>query len=122
MSDNINKKFFKGDIDLETETLRDDGKIIISQKGTIQLLDSWVNMYFRPTDDQPIKDMINNFKTIRKLRQEPAHRITDDTFDKSIFHEQRNIINKAYEAAIVGDTDAKKALDDAKDLAQKDIK
>jgi len=31
-------------------------------------------------------------------------------------------VNKAYEAAIVGDTDAKKALDDAKDLAQKDIK
>ncbi|MBL2669435.1 AAA family ATPase, partial [Klebsiella pneumoniae] len=36
MSDNINKKFFEGDVELEIEKEREDGKIVVRPKGTIQ--------------------------------------------------------------------------------------
>jgi hypothetical protein len=50
MSDNINKKFFENDVDLETEEERSDGKIIVKYKGTIQILEAWINKYFRPAE------------------------------------------------------------------------
>src|SRR5688572_12553489 len=38
MSENINKNFFGADVSPETERPRKDGKIVVTQKGTIQLL------------------------------------------------------------------------------------
>lgn len=53
-------------------------------------------------------------------------RVSTTSSDYSLGVEGQNEIetdvNKAYEAAIVGNTDPKKALDDAKSLAEKDLK
>jgi len=98
MSDNIDKKFFEGDIELELEEERDDGKIVVSQKGTIQLLETWINKYFRPVDNGPIDNMIRTFKKVRKLRQKPAHKVSSNTFDQVIFKHQRDIVVNAYDA------------------------
>lgn len=96
MSDNINKKFFEDDVELESEEERDDGKIVVRPKGTIHILDSWVNKYFRPTDPTPIKEMIKTFKMIRQLRQKPAHKVNTDSFDQELFKKQREIVIEAY--------------------------
>ncbi len=98
MSDNINKEFFKGDIELENETERDDGKIIVSQKGTIQLLEQWVDKYFKPADPQPILEMISSFKKVRKLRQKPAHSVKENEFDQKYFKDQRRLVIEAYDS------------------------
>jgi hypothetical protein len=98
MSDNINKKFFKNDVELEIEKERDDGKIVVSPKGTIQVLESWLNKYVKTTDREPIEEMIATFKKIRKLRQEPAHKINSNRFDQDIFKRQREIVVSAYES------------------------
>ncbi len=98
MSDNINKSFFGDDIELESEEERDDGKIIIRQKGTVQILETWINRYFKPVDPKPLEDMITTFKTVRKLRQKPAHKVNTDKFDQTIFKEQRELVIKAYDA------------------------
>jgi hypothetical protein len=98
MSDNINKEFFKGDIELENETERDDGKIIVSQKGTIQLLEQWVEKYFKPADPQPILEMISSFKKVRKLRQKPAHSVKENEFDQKYFKDQRRLVIEAYDS------------------------
>jgi hypothetical protein len=98
MSDNINKKFFENDVELEIEETRSDGKIVVSQKGTIQILESWVNKYFTATDKTPIERMISSFKKVRKLRQNPAHKINPDAFDQVIFKKQREIVIDAYDA------------------------
>ena len=39
---NINRKFFKNDVAFESDEERSDGKIIVRQKGTIQLLNDWL--------------------------------------------------------------------------------
>ncbi len=98
MSDNLNKNFFRGEIDLETEQERRDGKIIVSQKGTIQLLEEWTNKNWKPADPKPLLTLFSTFKEIRKLRQNPAHSVKENEFDQSYFKEQRNLIKKAYVA------------------------
>ncbi|HHD2117972.1 TPA: hypothetical protein ACN1KR_005328 [Klebsiella pneumoniae] len=98
MSDNINKKFFEGDVELEIEEEREDGKIVVRPKGTIQILDTWVNKYFRPTDPTPVKDMLDTFRKVRQLRQKPAHAINNNNFNQEFFKQQRDIIIKAYDA------------------------
>ena len=52
-----------------------------------------------PTNDwQPIDDAIACFKEIRRKRQRPAHAIDENTFDQIYFHQQRDLIIKAYES------------------------
>jgi hypothetical protein len=98
MSDNLNKKFFEDDVELESEEERADGKIVVKQKGTIQILESWVNKYFRPADRKPIDDMVAIFRKVRDLRQKPAHKVNADVFDQEYFRKQREIVVNAYDA------------------------
>jgi len=85
ISDNFNRDFFKGDVHLEDETTRPDGKIQVNQKGTIRLLEEWVKQKFRIEEPQPITDMIECFKEIRKIRQRPAHALDDNEFNQEFF-------------------------------------
>lgn len=98
MSDNLNKKFFEDDVDLETEEERPDGKIVVRPKGTIQILESWVNKYFKPVDRKPIDDMLDTFRKVRNLRQKPAHKVCTDVFNQEHFRKQREIVVDAYDA------------------------
>ncbi len=98
MSDNLNVDFFKGDVEVENESEREDGKIVVTQKGTIQLLEQWVNKFFRPKDPEPIIDMIFIFKKVRKLRQKPAHSVKENEFDQKYFKDQRELVREAYNA------------------------
>ncbi len=98
MSDNINKKFFENDLHLVTENERSDGKIVVSQKGTIALLKEWFDRYFIPEDSRPIEDLIKTFKKVRKLRMKPAHSVNEDAFDQKYFKLQRELIKDAYRA------------------------
>ena len=96
ISDNINKDFFKNEVAYETEITRDDGKIIIQNKGTLQIFDEWLKKSFRTSDWQDWDDAIKAFKKVRKLRQEPAHAVNEDQFDQKYFKEQRELIVQAY--------------------------
>jgi hypothetical protein len=46
MSDNLNNKFFTPGLELEEDHERPDGKLEVRRKGTVTLLDEWVNHYF----------------------------------------------------------------------------
>ncbi len=98
LSDNINKDFFQNEIDDKIETERDDGKIVIHNKGTLTMLQEWIAIKFRTKNDvQPLNDMFTIFKKVRKLRQKPAHKISEDEFDQKFFHQQRKLILDTYE-------------------------
>ncbi len=98
MSDNLNNKFFTPELELEEDHQRADGKVEVRRKGTISLLDEWVNHYFRPREPEPLERMLASFRKVRKLRQKPAHSVREDEFDKKYFHEQRSLIMGAYGA------------------------
>lgn len=98
MSDNLNNKFFAPELDLEEDHERHDGKVEVRRKGTISLLDEWVNHCFRPQDPEPLERMLASFRKVRKLRQKPAHSVREDEFDQKYLHEQRSLIMDAYGA------------------------
>lgn len=98
MSDNIDKEFFGNDVEIETDEVRDDGKIVVKPKGTVQILEAWFTKLFRAADESPMKAMIASFKKVRKLRQAPAHKVNVDAFDQEIFRKQRDIVIEAYDA------------------------
>ena len=98
MSDNISKKFFKDEVADETDQERDDGKIVVRQKGTIVILGDWLEVSVQLNDPKPLEDMIAAFKQVRKLRQKPAHAVRADVFDQNFFHQQRGLVVSAYTA------------------------
>ena len=97
-SENINRKFFLNDLPFTYEEVRNNGKVVVHQKGTIQILDEWLRLKFQTKDQKPIEEMFATFKKVRKLRQRPAHTINDDVFDQKYFKQQRELIKKAYGA------------------------
>ena len=38
------------------------------------------------------------FREVRNLRQKPAHSVSSNKYDKTLFKEQDNLINRAYES------------------------
>jgi hypothetical protein len=98
MSDNINRDFFRGLVELERQETRTDGAMIVTQKGTIALLEEWLRAMFRPKDPKPFEDIIGAFRKVRQLRQKPAHVVEEDRFDQEYFREQRQLIIDTYAA------------------------
>ncbi|MFZ1316929.1 MAG: hypothetical protein WAT31_02815 [Candidatus Saccharimonas aalborgensis] len=100
ISDNINTKFFAGVIDLEAETLRSDGRVAVTRKATLTLLEEFIRGQFKPGKDSqaPMDEMFDTFKKIRKLRTKPAHSVEEDVFDQEYFKEQRALFIEAYKA------------------------
>jgi hypothetical protein len=98
MSDNLNKDFFKGDVAVEEEKQRADGKIEVVQIGTIRLLESWVSKKVQLPDPQPMVDALKAFREVRKLRQSPAHAVSGNVFDQSLIRQQRELVVRAYQA------------------------
>lgn len=98
ISENINRKFFLNDLPFTYEQIRDNGKVVVHQKGTIQILDEWLRLKLQAKGRKAIEEMIATFKEVRRLRQRPAHTINDDVFDQKYFKQQRELIKKAYDA------------------------
>jgi hypothetical protein len=98
LSDNIDKAFFQNDVPLEEDKTRPDGKIEVRQKGTLALLEEWLRKYFRPADSKPFESMLTAFRTVRRLRQKPAHAVNENLFDLTYFKEQRKTMIEAYDA------------------------
>lgn len=97
IAENINRDFFSDAVAIETEQVRRDGKVVVTRKGTIRLLEEWIESKWKLPDPEPFKDMIATFKRIRKLRQHPAHAIDEDIFDQRYFEDQRELMREAYE-------------------------
>ena len=98
LSDNINQDFFQNDIAYTIERVRRDGRIIIENKGTITLLEDWLNSKIKFSDPKPKEEMLRVFRLIRKMRNRPAHNLDDNIFNQKYFKEQRRLIISAYGA------------------------
>lgn len=104
ISENINLDFFRGDVKFEREEQRKDGSIVIVPKGSITILEEWLKLYFRPKDDlanNEIHGIFKTFRHIRKLRQRPAHTIESNTFDRSYFKQQKELMVRAHKSVVI---------------------
>lgn len=98
LSDNINKDFFLNEVPYEFDEPREDGKVVVKQKGTLVILSEWLSKFFTTSDSESLNDMMKVFKDVRKKRQKPAHAIKENVFDQKYFHDQRSLMLEAYGA------------------------
>lgn len=97
MSENINRKFFQGEVPEKHETVRKDGKIEVTTKGTISLLKEWLSKNWHPKDPAAFESGLSIFKEVRELRNPQAHKLIDDAFDQKYLAEQRTLLTRVYE-------------------------
>lgn len=98
MSENINRKFFRGEIPERHETVREDGKVEVTTKGTIALLKEWLSKNWHPKDPAAFEGGFSIFKEVRNLRNPQAHKLIDDTFDQKYLADQRRLLTRVYES------------------------
>ena len=98
MSDNIDRSFFPSEVARFESITHSDGSVERRQFGTIKMLENWALQYFRPDDPEPIEEMCNTFREVRRLRQRPAHSIRENEFDQTFVHQQREVMTKSYRA------------------------
>jgi hypothetical protein len=103
LSDNINRDFFQNDVPYEDETTDKQGRTIVTQRGTIRILEEWIRAKVRlkDTDSQALIDQaIDIFKRIRKARNPQAHKLSPDAYDLELFREQIQLMRDAYRAMV----------------------
>ena len=98
LSDDIDKKFFEPDIPTERQLTDEEGNKVAQSIGTITLLEAWLQKFFKPIEDRPMKEMFADFRTVRKERMKPAHKIEENVFDQQYVQLQRELIKKGYNA------------------------
>lgn len=98
ISDNINRDFFKNEVPYETEVSRNDGKVEVQHKASLTIMEDWIRKYFWINDPKDLNEMFETFRKIRRDRQKPAHALDENIFDQKYFHEQRDLLIKAYRA------------------------
>ncbi|MEW9614628.1 hypothetical protein AB3G45_12450 [Shinella sp. S4-D37] len=96
LSDDMDRDFFRGDIEMDERGRMDNGREIVQPKGTIRLLDEWIDENFRMDDEDFKRDLMTGFRSVRQARQRPAHRIEDNVFDEAYYRQQRELIRGAY--------------------------
>lgn len=97
LGDDLNPEFFT-ELDKVVRGKSDGGQVMVQPKGSISLLQEWLDQAVRLDDPTVSADVIKNMKRIRKLRQKPAHRHEEDVFDERFLDEQRELILAAYAA------------------------
>ncbi len=98
LSENINREFFRDEVPMESEQQRPDGKLVVSQRGTLALLDDWMRISLRVDDWTDWETAIEAMRDVRRQRQRPAHAVDENRFDQVYFAEQRELMIRAYQA------------------------
>lgn len=99
ISENLEANFFKSQ-KIEAYTYRDleGGMVERINKGTLQMLEEWLMLkyYRRDPKNDSARELLEPFRNVRKLRQRPAHAISNDVYNKQLLSEQKTIIEQAY--------------------------
>jgi hypothetical protein len=95
LSENIEKDFFRGKVELVAEEQQPDGRTSVRQKGTLQLLREWLNSKITgPDKDEIVATIVGPLQEIRKLRQRPAHTFKPNEFSQDFFAKRRELLTK----------------------------
>lgn len=96
LSENINKSFFEGVLELEELKPIGDNMVERVQKGTLRLLEEWVAKSFRFPDDSFPKKMLKPLKDVRSERQKPAHKVIENNYNPEFIDKQKKIVEACY--------------------------
>jgi len=99
LSENLDREFFRGEVALEEEKEREDGKIVVSQRGTISLLNEWLRGAIRWSDEEEaVRVIIKPLQYVRRERQAPAHKLQENNYSAKYDEKQHEIFRDVYVA------------------------
>ncbi|MBN2570481.1 MAG: hypothetical protein JXA68_00015 [Ignavibacteriales bacterium] len=96
LSENINKDFFRENIDLYELIPLMNNQVERKSKGTLKLLEEWLLSTYNHPDSKIIKDLLKPLKNVRNERQNPAHKISEDNYDLKYIDMQMEMVNSCY--------------------------
>lgn len=96
ISENINKDFFEGKVEFFEFKELENGLVERRTKGTLQIFEEWLNSTLNTQGNQAISELFKPLRKIRKERQNPAHRINENQFDRQLIENQKNIMDEIY--------------------------
>ena len=96
ISENFNKKLFKGSIELVEIKELENGETEKINKGTLRLFEEWLLSHYNTKQQEYIKQIFDSFKQVRKERQNPAHRIQENIYDKKFNEKQIELMKEVY--------------------------
>jgi hypothetical protein len=96
ISENINRDFFDGKVEFFKYEKIENEIFERKSKGTLQLFEEWLTSVYTVIGDRSVSDLFTPLKKIRSERQNPAHKINENQYDKQYINKQKEIINEAY--------------------------
>lgn len=96
LSHNINKNFFKGELELDELIPVSAGVVERKPKGTLRLLEEWLRKNYRLRNEEGYEMLFAPFKKARSERQNPAHKISENEYDKKYFRKQMDLMKEVY--------------------------
>jgi len=97
ISENLNTNFFAAQhLELEEKITKENGEVVVVQKGTLRLLEEWLTKYIRIKGENGPAIVIAPLKEVRKLRQSPAHKFVDDEFSIKYQDKKEELIAEVY--------------------------
>jgi hypothetical protein len=95
LSDNLNKKFFTGEIDMDEIITDGKGRVERRPLGTLKLLERWLSSRYRTQDGQDIApEVLTPLFEVRRLRQPLAHSLDEDRYDQSFPSQQDELLGR----------------------------
>jgi len=98
ISDNINLDFFKDKVDIYEYLKLPDNIVERKQKGTLNLFQEWLSSIYKVKGNDDLHDLFAPFKRVRRERQNPAHKIYENEYDKKYVQLQRETIQDCFES------------------------
>ncbi|NCP60154.1 MAG: hypothetical protein GW839_07625 [Flavobacteriales bacterium] len=96
ISENINKDFFEGKVEFFEFKELENGLVERQSKGTLQLFEEWLTSVFNVKGDGTVSELFKPLRKIRKERQNLAHRINENQYDKQLIEKQKIIMDEVY--------------------------
>lgn len=97
ISENIDVAFFGNDVSLTEEVRRRGERMELRRRGSLRIFEDWLRQHFRVCGDgDPIAEVFEPLKRVRRLRQKPAHALRPDKYDRSLWKQQRELIVSVY--------------------------
>ncbi|MEJ6980019.1 hypothetical protein WG906_06130 [Pedobacter sp. P351] len=97
ISENINKDFFEGKVELFEFKELGNGLVERQSKGTLQIFEEWLSSVFNVDGEGSVNELFKPLKRIRRERQNPAHKINENQYDLQFIDKQKEIMNEAYD-------------------------
>jgi hypothetical protein len=96
ISENINRDFFEGKVELfELKKLK-DGLVERKTKGTLQLFEEWLASVYNVKTEGTVNDLFKPLKKVRRERQNPAHKIDENQYDRKYISKQKEVMSDVY--------------------------